>query len=169
MMRGRHGRLGSRVSIRSRGFAFVALMIAIAIIGLASAAAASLASMTRRRDAEERLLYVGDQYRRAIEAYAAATPIGQPRYPAQLSDLLKDPRYPGTRRYLRSLTPDPITDRDDWIVIMAPEGGIMGLHSASTRLPVKRAGFDVPYETFDGRTSYTSWGFCFPACPVSSE
>ena len=162
-------RMGSRIPIQTRGFAFVALMIAIAIIGLASAATASLASMVRRRDAESQLLYVGDQYRRAIEAYVAATPVGQPRYPAQLADLLKDPRYPGTRRYLRSMAPDPVTGRDDWVAVMAPEGGIMGVHSASMRAPIKLEGFETPYETFARSTAYASWRFCFPACPASTE
>jgi type II secretory pathway pseudopilin PulG len=150
--------------VAAAGFALVALLIAVAIIGLATAGTASVISFERRRAAEDELLYVGDQYRRAIQVYVESTPVGQTQYPLQLSDLLRDPRYPGVRRYLRSIYPDPVTHRSDWVLIPAPTGGIMGIHSASERAPIKTQGFDSVHQAFSLKTSYAKWTFCFPEC-----
>lgn len=150
----------------TRGFGLIALLIAVAIVGLASVATATVSSLARRREAEDQLLYVGDQYRRAIQAYVESTPAGQTPYPQQLEDLLKDPRYPGVRRYLRSLYVDPMTGRNDWVTIPAPTGGVMGLHSASDRTPIKIEQFNAPYQAFAHRATYVDWTFCFPDCVV---
>ena len=149
------------------GFALVALLIAVAIVGLASAGTASVMSFERQRVAEGELMYVGDQYRRAIQAYVESTPMGQTQYPLQLSDLLKDPRYPGVRRYLRSAYPDPVTGRDDWVLIASATGGIMGIHSTSEKAPIKTQGFDALHLAFSQQTSYAKWTFCFPECVVA--
>lgn len=149
-----------RATLRpQQGFGLLGLLVFIAILGLASSSVLVLGQVMQRRWAEEQLLYVGDQYRRALRQYAEATPVGQPRYPASLDALLKDPRYPGVRRYLRQRYSDPITGRDDWVLIMAPEGGIMGLHSASPRLPIKQGNFGAHDEAFAGRQSYREWEF----------
>ncbi len=142
----------------------IALLIAVAIVGLAGAVTATVSSLARRRDAEYQLLYVGDQYRRAIKAYVESTPAGQTPNPQQLADLLKDPRYPGVRRYLRALYVDPMTGRDDWVTVPAPTGGIMGVHSASDRPPIKLEQFIAPYQAFAHRATYVDWTFCFPDC-----
>ena len=148
----------------TRGFGLIALLIAVAILALASAVTATVSSLARRREAERQLLYVGDQYRRAIQAYVEATPSGQSPYPMQLQDLLKDPRYPGVKRYLRSLYPDPLTGRSDWVLVPAPTGGVMGVHSASDRPPIKLDQFAAPYQGFAHRATYVEWTFCFPDC-----
>lgn len=147
-----------------RGFGLIALLIAVAILALASAVTATVSSLVRRREAEDQLLYVGDQYRKAIEAYVESTPTGQTPYPQQLADLLKDPRYPGVRRYLRTLYVDPMTGRDDWVTVPAPTGGVMGVHSASDRSPIKLEQFAAPYQAFAHRATYVDWTFCFPDC-----
>ena len=55
---------------------------------------------------EAELLYGGNQYRRAIERYYVS---GPRQFPRALEDLLKDPRKPGTERYLRKLYIDPLS------------------------------------------------------------
>jgi len=169
----RRGRARSVVAYasrsRTRGFGLIALLIAVAIVALAGAVTATVSSLARRREAEDQLLYVGDQYRRAIEAYVESTPAGQTPYPQQLEDLLKDPRYPGVRRYLRSLYVDPMTGRVDWVTIPAPTGGIMGLHSASDRPPIKLEQFSPPYQAFAHRATYVDWTFCFPDCVLLTQ
>ena len=85
------------------------------------------------------MLFVGNQFRQAIRSYVQAGP-GQ--YPATLKDLLLDPRSPTPRRHLRRLFIDPITGKPDWGLVLAPEGGIMGVHSLSSREPLKRANFE---------------------------
>jgi type II secretory pathway pseudopilin PulG len=155
--------------LMTRGFGLIALLIAVAIVGLASAVTANVSSLARRRESEDQLLYVGDRYRRAIQAYVESTPTGQSPYPQRLEDLLKDPRYPGVRRYLRSLYVDPMTGRNDWVAVPAPTGGVMGVHSASDRSPIKLERFGPPYQDFAHRASYVDWNFCFPACVPLQE
>jgi type II secretory pathway pseudopilin PulG len=51
------------------------LLILVAIVGLASAVTATVSSMAKRRSAEEQLLYVGAQYRAAIQMYYCRRPL----------------------------------------------------------------------------------------------
>ena len=61
-----HGRRRTRLARRSwrvqRGLAYLALLIGIAIIGVAAAGTIQLGALYQRRRAEKELLYVGDQF-----------------------------------------------------------------------------------------------------------
>lgn len=123
------------------GFTYIGLLIAVVIFGMGSVGAARLLASTERAEREAELLFVGHQFRQAIQSYVqAGTKAGQ--YPATLDDLLLDRRYPTPRRHLRRLFVDPITGKADWGLVNAPEGGIMGVHSLSEREPLKRANFE---------------------------
>lgn len=141
------------------GATYLGVLILVAILGLAGAAALRVGSVFDRRMAEEELLFVGQQYRLALESYSRSAPPGGPRYPMTLQDLVRDPRYPALRRHLRQVYPDPLTGRVDWVLLRAPGGGIMGLHSSSTRAPIKTANFSAPFQPFEGRASYAEWIF----------
>jgi type II secretory pathway pseudopilin PulG len=145
--------------VRNAGFALLALLIFVAMVGLLTVATTS--AMATRRAAEEQLLDVGRQYRTAIQLFVEATPPGQNRFPPTLDALLKDPRYPDTRRYLRALYPDPITKKNDWVLIFAPEGGVMGLHSASIAKPIRRVNYVPPFEQFNRLERYADWLFFY--------
>lgn len=145
----------------SRGFALIGVLIMVAVLGAASVASLALGSLMQRVWAEEQLLYVGAQYQAALAAYFNSTPLGQPRFPLRLEDLLRDPRYPGVRRYLRQLYPDPVTGRNDWELVMAPEGGIMGVHSVSTARPAKQSGFPAGLVDLMNKDRYCDWRFIF--------
>jgi type II secretory pathway pseudopilin PulG len=133
---------------RQAGFTYVGLLIAVVFFGLASVGAARLLASTERAEREAELLFIGHQFRAAIRSYLEAGPkAGQ--YPANLDDLLQDKRYPTPRRHLRRLFIDPITGNSDWGLVMAPEGGIMGVNSLSEREPQKRASFDVEDADFE--------------------
>ena len=80
-----------------------------------------------QREKETDLLFVGGEFRRAIQKYYADHGL----YPRQLADLLKDPSFPGTRRYLRKIYFDPITGKKEWGVLRTPDGSIMGIFSTS--------------------------------------
>ena len=69
------------------------------------------AAISDQRAREGELLYVGNLYRDAIRQYSESTPAGARPYPDRLDDLLRDPRYPVVRRYLRRPYPDPFTGR----------------------------------------------------------
>lgn len=149
------------------GFTYLGLLILVAILALATSATLTLGSIAQRRQAEQRLLEVGDAYRRAISSYLNSSPAGNRRYPGALADLLKDPRYPGVRRHLRQLYPDPITGSKQWGLIAAPGGGIMGVHSLSDAKPIKIAGFEPENQAFENRSRYSEWVFVVQPVPVA--
>ncbi|WP_291990387.1 type II secretion system protein [Candidatus Accumulibacter sp. ACC007] len=141
------------------GFTYLGLLILVAILALATSATLTLGGIVQRREAEERLLDVGGAYRKAIASYLNSSPAGDRRYPGALADLLRDPRYPGVRRHLRRLYPDPISGSNEWGLVAAPGGGIMGVHSLSNAKPIKVADFDLENEAFEEATRYTQWVF----------
>ena len=55
------------------GFAYLALLISIAIIGVAAAGTIQLGAIYQRRVAEKELLYVGGEFQRALPAVGGAT------------------------------------------------------------------------------------------------
>lgn len=149
------------------GFTYLALLILVATLALATSATLTLGSIAQRREAEQRLLEVGAAYRQAIASYLNSSPGGRRSYPPALADLLKDPRYPGIRRHLRQLYPDPITGKTEWGLIAAPGGGIMGVHSLSDARAIKIAEFDPENQLFEGKERYSEWVFAvLPAAPA---
>jgi type II secretory pathway pseudopilin PulG len=147
---------------RRDGFTTIGLLVLIALIGVASAATATVAELVRRRAAEEQLLSVGKQYIKAFLEYELYTPAGHAtRAPSRLEDLLRDPRLPGVRRHIRQLYPDPVTGKLDWQLISAPGGGIMGIKSASCEQTIKRSFPDGDWMYLNGRKRYCDWEFTY--------
>lgn len=142
-----------------RGFSYLGLMILIAIMGVGLAATGEIWATSRQRERESQLLYVGEQYRRALDRYYRNSPVGAPRYPQQLAELLRDPRFPDTRRYLRRLYPDPVTGKAEWGLVKGPAGEIVGIYSLSEAEPLKKAGFGLQDRGFEGKTKYAEWVF----------
>jgi len=145
------------------GFTYLTVLFVVAIMGVGLALVGEVWHTSVMREKETELLYAGNQYRSAITRYYLA---GPQQYPRSLSDLLKDPRKPGTERYLRKLYPDPITSKR-WGIVKAPDGGIMGVHSISEDMPLKRAGFRIRDRAFEGANSYSDWKFVF--VPAASQ
>jgi type II secretory pathway pseudopilin PulG len=143
---------------RQAGFTYVTVLLVVAILGLGLSATGQLSRTVALREREAELLYVGDQYRRAIARYYAN---GPSQYPRQLEDLLKDPRKPGIERYLRRLYDDPVTGSAKWGIVKAPDGGIMGVYSQSDGKPFKVSGFSFANQNFANATSYTEWKFIY--------
>jgi type II secretory pathway pseudopilin PulG len=142
---------------RQAGFTYIGLLFAIAILGITLAAVGVVWSTQIRRDKEMELLYAGDQIRDAIGHYRAAG--GQ--YPQALTDLLQDNRTPVPRHFLRRLYLDPMTNSSDWELIMAPEGGILGVASRSQEKPIKVEGFSGRDASFARAETYSQWRFIY--------
>jgi type II secretory pathway pseudopilin PulG len=154
-----------------QGFAYLALLISIAIIGVVAAGTLQLGSILQRRAAEEELLAIGSEFRRALISYSSATPAGQPAAPPTLQALLKDPRYPNMRRHLRKLYFDPLTGSQQWGTVMSIDGkGIVGIYSLSTAAPIKIGNFETQFLSFADKTSYKDWVFqaVMPVMPSST-
>jgi len=148
------------VSVNSReaGFTYLTVLFAVAFMGLGLALAGEVWQTTLARDREIELLYAGNQYRRAIERYYVS---GPRQFPGTLEDLLKDPRKPGTERYLRKLYFDPMTGKSEWGLVKSPQGGIMGVYSLSEDPPKKVAGFAFANREFEGAAKYSDWKFAY--------
>lgn len=175
--RGRRGRVGfghCAGAGRCRGYALVVALILVLAASLAAGLAMQRAQTEGRRERERELLFAGGQLREAIARYYAVAPAGgKPQYPAALTDLLSDRRFPFAMRHLRRLYPDPMTGQPDWDLVLA-DGRIVGVRSRSGAAPLRRAGFDTGEEGFAGAASYRDWVFAAaavaaaPAQPVAS-
>lgn len=153
-------RAGGCARSRQGGYAYLALLILIAIIGVTAAATAELGDVYRRRMAEKELLFVGGEFQRALSSYASQTPIGQPTQPHTLDDLVHDPRYPNPVHHLRKVYADPITGKTDWVLVMSLDGQtIVGIHSASLAHPIQIAQFPVEFQGFENQRTYAQWIF----------
>lgn len=147
------------------GVALLALLLIVASLGVGMAAGGRVWELSVRRDKEAELLFAGQQYREAIRRYYLGPPPG--RYPPSLDDLLRDPRQPGIVRHLRRPWRDPLTGRAEWGLVIAPEGGIMGVHSLAPGVPLKQAGFPASLawpegrEADEARQGYAGWRFVF--------
>jgi type II secretory pathway pseudopilin PulG len=145
------------VRARQSGFTYIGLLFAIVILGITLSTVGVVWSTQIRRDREAELLYVGDAIRSAIGHYRAAGG----SYPAALTDLVQDERTPAVRRFLRRIYPDPMTNSSDWDLIMAPEGGILGVASKSRDKPIKQTGFAPIDAAFEKAECYCDWKFIY--------
>lgn len=143
---------------RQAGFTYLGLMFAIAIAGIGLAGTGVLWQMESRREKEKELLFIGEEYRRAIGSYYEKTPGGDKQYPEKLADLLQDKRFPNPVRHLRRLYREPMMADGEWELIRQ-QGRILGVASRSLDKPIKIAGFAPGQEGFEGAEKYAEWRF----------
>lgn len=144
---------------RCRGFGYIGLLIVVAMMTAALGAAGEVWRTAQKREKEQELLFVGDQFRRALGRFHANTPGKVRRYPTRLDELLLDPRHPGVRRYLRQVYRDPITGHAEWGLVQAANGEILGVYSLSEERPLKQANFRLADRDFEGKMKYSQWVF----------
>lgn len=159
---------------RQRGFAYMALIVFFGVFIAVSGAAMISGAMLQRRNAEEQLIFVGGQFRQAIQSYYLATGSmapGTPRYPEKLDDLLADPRNKELLRHLRQIYPDPLTGQPNWGTVPAPGGGIMGVYSLSPAKAVKLFGFPAEFKYLEGKKLISEWKFLYiaPTLPAITQ
>jgi type II secretory pathway pseudopilin PulG len=156
----------------SSGFTYLAVMFSIVLIGLSLTGAVQQWKTIMQREKEAELLFRGDQIKDAVERYYRAPRAGTNQYPRSLEELLKDPGSSATKRYLRKLYKDPITN-DDWVLVKDGAGRVKGVHSRSPAEPIKKANFTDEYKGFEGKTKYSDWVFEFtpgaPTPPVGAQ
>lgn len=147
-------------SVKEKGFTYVWIMFAVAVLGVTVAAAGQAWRIEARREKEKELMFVGDQFAQAIGSYYENSP-GMKRYPDSLEKLLLDKRFPTVRRHLRKMFTDPTTGNSEWGLVRQQSVGIIGVHSLSTRRPLKRANFPERYATFVDAEDYRDWKFIY--------
>lgn len=154
---------------RQTGFTYLAILFTIAIAGIMLARTGIDWTQSGQREKEQELLFVGKQFRLAIAQYYQRTPGMVKSYPKKLDDLLADTRYNPPEHYLRKIYRDPLTNSQQWQLIMAPEGGIMGVHSKSDKVPIKTAGFGFGNEALEGASNYSAWVFAYTPPAIVSR
>lgn len=150
---------------RQRGFTYLALLIAVAIIGVTLAEAGVVWHTAQQREKERELLFVGDQFRLAIGHYYNAGIGAARQFPQRLDDLLRDPRQPGVVRHLRKLYYDPLTGTTEWGLVKDPNDRIVGVYSTSEEQPIKQANFNAADRDFEGKEKYSQWAFVYKPKP----
>lgn len=152
------------------GFTYLVIMMLVVLITLATASVSEVWHTKVRREKEQELLFVGNEFRKAIGYYYERSPGSVKRYPPTLIDLLKDSRQLATQRYLRKIYIDPITLSADWGMVISPNGGIMGVYSLSDKSPIKVANFPKGDEAFEGKQHYSEWQFVYlPKVPPKAS
>ena len=143
-----------------RGMTYIAILFLIALHGTVLAAVGMVWHTAQKREKERELLFVGDQFRRAIRAYAQSGPGVAGQLPRSLDDLIRDPRLPGIKRHLRKVFVDPMTGSMEWGLVKTPDGvGIAGVYSRSEDAPFKIANFQPDDKEFEGAARYSDWKF----------
>ncbi len=145
------------------------VLMLIAIAGIGMAGVGVVWQQNAQREKEKELLFIGDEYRRAIASYYETSPSGAKEFPQSLDDLLLDKRFPNTKRHLRKLYADPITSNTAWGLIKQQQQ-ITGIYSVSKLVPIKKFGFPDQYETFSTALEYNDWKFNYlPNSESTSE
>lgn len=152
---------GSRRPGKVGGFTYISLLAIIAIMGIVLGTTGEMWHMALKREKERELLFAGDEFRRAIGLYYKRTPGQGRRYPESLEDLLKDPRYPSTQRYLRKIYADPVSGNTEWGLVKGTAGEIIGVYSLSEEEPIKKSNFSFADKNFEGQTKYKDWVFMY--------
>jgi len=141
-----------------QGFTYLSLLFIIVLMGLAASVTGQVWSKAAQREKEAELLFRGAEIRRAIGDYYQSSP-GAKSYPKTLEDLVKDTRYPGTKRYLRRIYEDPFTGKPDWVVIEVAGGGFNGVKSRSVKKTIKKGNFPSQLIDFEDKANYNGWEF----------
>ena len=145
---------------RQAGFTYVGLLILVAVLSLMSSSALRLGMTMQRHQDEQELLERGQTLVQALASYMRATPAGQYRYPKNMEDLLRDPRYPkNVVRHLRTIAVDPMTGKAEWgLLLTADKKGIAGFYSLSEAKPWRKS-FMPPFGEFEDKPRYKDWVF----------
>ena len=143
---------------RQTGFTYMGVLMLIAIAGIGMAGVGLVWQQNAQRENEKELLFIGEEYRKAIGSYYENSPGAAKQFPQSLEDLLLDKRLPNTRRHLRKLYVDPMTRSTQWGLIKQ-QAQITGIYSVSKLTPIKKFGFANQYETFSTALEYNEWRF----------
>lgn len=140
--------------LTTQGFTFIGILIVIAISGIALAGVGIVWHQSTQREREKELLYIGDQYSKAIASYYKS----DKQYPKSLEDLVLDQRFPSKTHHIRKLYSDPVTHGAPWGLIKLQDR-IIGVYSTSSEQPIKKTQFPKSYASFAKAQAYSDWKF----------
>lgn len=144
----------------ARGVVLMGLVVLLALTGLALLKFGESAATARQRERETQLLWVGQQYRAALESYYRSTPGPVKHLPPTIEELVRDSRFPNPVRHLRQAYPDPMQPEVPWGIVRRGNQ-IIGVYSQADGAPLRRSGFAPGLENFEGAAQYSAWRFLF--------
>ncbi len=100
-----------------KGFVYLWALFAVVLAGVAMAGAGQMWQVKSQREKEAELMFIGEEFRKAIMSYYNAN---SKQYPASLEDLLKDSRSVNIKRHLRKIYIDPMTNTSEWGIVEEP-------------------------------------------------
>lgn len=105
---------------RESGFVYLWALFGVTLAGIVMAGVGQVWQVKAQREKEAELLYVGEQFRKAIMSYYNT---GTKQFPETLEELIEDKRAAATKRHLRKIYIDPITNTTEWGIIEEPPPG----------------------------------------------
>ncbi len=156
-----------------KGFVYIWALFSVALLGVVMAGIGEVWQTKAQREREQELLFVGEQFRKAIMSYYNNATGDLKQYPESLEDLLLDDRSSTSKRHLRKIFRDPMTNSYEWGLVMEPAleqttgpgfingSGIIGVYSHSTKIPIRVKNFPDGYADFSKAESYQDWKFVF--------
>lgn len=156
-----HFRTSNDSPAAQRGLTYLGILFAVSMIGIGLAATGTVWSMSAQRQKEKQLLFVGEEFRQAIQSYYYKGTGGLRQYPRSLDDLLEDTRGGVLQRHLRKLYFDPMTNDTDWEPIYLAEGVLIGVRSRSTGTPIKKGNFSEHNQGLVDAECYCEWRFVY--------
>ena len=156
-----------------KGFVYIWMLFAVTLLGVIMAGIGQVWQTKLQREKEQELLFVGEQFHKAIMSYYNNATGGPKQYPESLEDLLLDDRSSTPKRHLRKIFLDPMTNSFKWGLVTEPApkqtteinlidgAGIIGVYSRSKKVPIKVKNFPDEYANFSKAESYQDWQFVF--------
>lgn len=150
-----------------RGMLVIGVLALIALSALTAVQAGPRWIDARQRANEEELLFVGEQYRLAIESYWRETPNAIHKMPTSIDDLILDKRFPFPKRHLRKEFRDPLAP-EQGLAEIRDGGALIGVYSKAEGTPYRQAGLTGVQKSFNGAQRYADWKFSYvpPAAPA---
>ncbi|QOJ22403.1 MAG: hypothetical protein HRU78_01045 [Gammaproteobacteria bacterium] len=102
------------MSRAENGFVYLWALFAVVLAGIVMAGVGQVWQVKAQREKEAQLLYVGEEFRKAIMSYYNT---GTKQFPETLEELLQDKRTPAIKRHLRKIYQDPVTNMAEWGLI----------------------------------------------------
>jgi type II secretory pathway pseudopilin PulG len=117
----------ARCESSERGFTYLWVLAAIAVLSVGLLAASEVWVTSARRQRLVELDWIGAQYTKAIGSYYQSTPGAIKAYPSSFQELIEDRRYLTMRRHLRVIYPNPFTAKTDWEIVRSTDGRMRGV------------------------------------------
>lgn len=148
---------------RISGFAYMALLLMVAVSSLMLTVAMPDIYQTAKREREAQLFFVGQQYQRAIQRFYENRFVPIKRYPNSFDELLDDNRSLKPQHHLRQIYRDPITQSTEWGLVLNEQDQIMGVYSLSQGSVLKThiQGHGVTVSNVAGAQKYSDLKFVY--------